>query len=259
MSTGKLIFFDIDNTLVSHVGRSHIPEATREALRLLRRGGHVTAIATARNLCMTRRTAADLAIDLMVCCDGAHGVQDGKTLYEECLSPAFLQKFQEGMSREPENFFALDAEYVYVGWTSKEVEDYLVAQAGFDCRRPPADLRSASVAYMFRPSSLQPGRRDDVDIVEASAIPGCTEFLPRGVSKWSGILKAAEGLGFGRADIITVGDGLNDVEMIQSASVGVAVGAAKEQVKAVADLVVGDIDEGGILEAFQRLDMLQGG
>ena len=44
----KYIFFDIDGTLVSHVGNSHIPEATHEALARLKASGHVLAIATAR-------------------------------------------------------------------------------------------------------------------------------------------------------------------------------------------------------------------
>jgi Cof subfamily protein (haloacid dehalogenase superfamily) len=259
MGARKIIFFDIDNTLVSHVGKSHIPGATAEALRLLRKNGHVTAIATARNLSMARGTARNLEIDLLVCCDGAHVIQGGRTLYERFLSPAFLQNFRDAMSMEPENFFALDAEYVYVGRTSAAVADYLADQAGFDCRRPPEDLQNAYMACMFRPSILQPKYGDGVSATEASAIPGCTEFLPPGVTKWSGVLKAAEGLGFGRGDIITVGDGLNDIEMIQNASVGVAAGAAEARVKAVADLVTGDIDEGGILEAFRKLDMLQEG
>jgi hydroxymethylpyrimidine pyrophosphatase-like HAD family hydrolase len=101
MGFRKLIFFDIDNTLVSHVGESHIPESTGEALRLLTRNGHVAAIATARNLCMTRGTAACLGIDLMVCCDGAHVVRGDRTLYERWLNPSFVQNLRDGMLRAP--------------------------------------------------------------------------------------------------------------------------------------------------------------
>ena len=49
----KYVFFDIDHTLLSHVGTSHIPPETREALRLLKANGHVPALATGRGAFLT--------------------------------------------------------------------------------------------------------------------------------------------------------------------------------------------------------------
>ena len=40
----RYVFFDIDGTLVSYAGGTgHIPDATRRAVELLRRNGHVPA------------------------------------------------------------------------------------------------------------------------------------------------------------------------------------------------------------------------
>lgn len=247
----KLIFFDIDNTLISHAGKSHIPGSTTETVRLLKQNGHIVAIATARNLCMTRKTAVHFEMDLLVCCDGAHVVYKGRTLHDEWLNPNFIRAFRESQTEAPENFWALDAEYIYTARGSEKFTDYLIEQTGFDCRRPAGELQQAYMAYSVFPLTFDCGSN-----VNAITSPAYTEFLPRGTTKWSGILKAAETLNCSEDDIITVGDGLNDLEMIQNASLGIAVGRSDDRLKAVADIVASDIDEGGIFEAFKKLNMI---
>ncbi len=250
MTDRKLIFFDIDNTLVSHVGKSHVPAATTEAVGFLKRSGHVVAIATARNLCMTRKTAVHFGIDLLVCCDGAHVFQGGKTLHEKWLPPEFIRTFRERMARDPDGFSALDAEYVYTGRDSEGFRNYLIEQTGFDCRRAPDDFQRAYMAYAFCPTDLKHAE------VEGFVSPYCTGYLPRGVGKWSGILHAATALGFEPKDIIAVGDGDNDVGMLQNAGLGIAVAKATPKALAAADITAPDIDGGGILKVFKRLDIL---
>ena len=49
-----------------------------------------------------------------------------------------------------------------------------------------------------------------------------------------------------------IGDGLNDVTMLQCAGRGVAMGNAEEAVKAAADEVTGDCDHGGFADAVNR-------
>ena len=44
--TGKLIFFDIDGTLLDH--DKNIPASAKESVRLLQEAGHEVAIATGR-------------------------------------------------------------------------------------------------------------------------------------------------------------------------------------------------------------------
>lgn len=62
------------------------------------------------------------------------------------------------------------------------------------------------------------------------------EIAPKSISKLSGIellLKEGETL----ADVISFGDNYNDIEMLEHSGYGVAVGNAREEVKAIADAV----------------------
>lgn len=79
-------------------------------------------------------------------------------------------------------------------------------------------------------------------------IVGWTAWLdlaPVGVSKASGLEYVAGQLGIDRADVLAIGDGRNDIEMLQWAGRGVAMGQAVDDVKAVADHVTLSVDDDG--------------
>ncbi|HEX2362324.1 MAG TPA: HAD hydrolase family protein [Jiangellaceae bacterium] len=72
------------------------------------------------------------------------------------------------------------------------------------------------------------------------------DIMPEGVSKASGLSTVCENLGLGRADVMAVGDGHNDMEMLAWAGVGVAMGQAPWDVQNVADAVCEGVDEDGV-------------
>ncbi|NLL36967.1 MAG: HAD family hydrolase [Fretibacterium sp.] len=254
----KHLFFDIDGTLVSHVGASHVPAETRAALEGLRAKGHTLAIATARSFFLTRPVAKELEFDLLVCSSGAHVLQGDRTLRAIWLPDSAFEPFRDAASAFPEEAAALDDRWTYSDGVSDELRAYLNDQAGYDCIRPISDLRQAFSFYFFAPSTPPDCRLfhfppPDVTFHRTSHY---AELRAAGTTKWSGILELTRHLGFPQEDIITFGDGSNDMEMLREAGLGVAVGAAHESAKAVADLVTDDIDSGGILNACRTLGLL---
>lgn len=86
-------------------------------------------------------------------------------------------------------------------------------------------------------------------------IVGWTAWLdlaPVGVSKASGLEYVAGQLGIDRADVLAIGDGRNDIEMLQWAGRGVAMGQAVDDVKAVADHVTLSVDDDGAAVELSR-------
>ena len=86
--------------------------------------------------------------------------------------------------------------------------------------------------------------------------PKCRRTVVAGVHKAAAIAVVLDHLGFDQADSIAFGDNLNDLEMLQFAGVGVAMGQASDRVKAVADEVTGSPDEDGIRDGFARHGLL---
>jgi HAD superfamily hydrolase (TIGR01484 family) len=71
------------------------------------------------------------------------------------------------------------------------------------------------------------------------------DLAPVGVSKASGLAYVAEQLGIDAADVLAIGDGRNDLEMLEWAGRGVAMGQAVEEVQDAADAVTATVAEDG--------------
>ena len=61
---------------------------------------------------------------------------------------------------------------------------------------------------------------------------------------------------FQMQDYLAFGDSLNDVEMLQHARIGVAMGNAHEEAKRAADIITRDVSEDGIYHALRQMRLL---
>ncbi len=105
-------------------------------------------------------------------------------------------------------------------------------------RRPPTKLvlvTSAADVDEILPG-LQERWRGRLYVVRSQ--PDYIEFADASVSKSGTLAWLCERLGVAREAVVTLGDGMNDVDMLAWAGLGVAVAEAAEPVRAAADLVV---------------------
>lgn len=77
------------------------------------------------------------------------------------------------------------------------------------------------------------------------------EVFVSGVSKRAGLEAVAARLHVAREEIMAIGDHINDLEMIEWAGLGVAMGNAQPEVKAIADWVTAPLDEDGVAHAIE--------
>ena len=77
------------------------------------------------------------------------------------------------------------------------------------------------------------------------------EIAPEGVTKWAGICRLADEWGIQPAEICAVGDDVNDVPMVVGAGLGVAMGNAVEELKAVADRIAPGHDDEGLASVVE--------
>ena len=82
--------------------------------------------------------------------------------------------------------------------------------------------------------------------------PVYLEILPPGVSKGEALGAACEALAISLPETIAIGDNWNDLEMIEAAGLGVAMGHAPVGVRAKADYVCGTAEEEGVREVIER-------
>ena len=78
------------------------------------------------------------------------------------------------------------------------------------------------------------------------------DLAPVGVDKASGLQHVADKLGVDAADVLAIGDGRNDIEMLQWAGRGVAMGQAVEEVKGAADAETDTVYDDGVVTELAR-------
>ncbi|KAL7174014.1 hypothetical protein ACSBR2_033295 [Camellia fascicularis] len=105
------------------------------------------------------------------------------------------------------------------------------------------------VATTLRPYWSE-ATRDRATVVQA--VPDMLEIVPSGTSKGSGVKMLLDHLGVTANEIMAIGDGENDIEMLVLASLGIALSNGSDKTKAVADVIGVSNDEDEVADAIYR-------
>ena len=102
---------------------------------------------------------------------------------------------------------------------------------------------------------------DFVELAERLGLHGVSYFVgwtawldiaPEGVDKSTGLKVALAQLDLHAGDLLAIGDGRNDIEMLQYAGHGVAMGAAPDEVKLAADETTKSVQDDGAAAILNR-------
>ncbi|EFQ84640.1 Cof-like hydrolase [Aeromicrobium marinum DSM 15272] len=253
----RLVALDVDGTIVD--GTNTLAPAVREAVRAVRDAGIETVISTGRAIPGVIDTTDQLGLE--------HG-------YAVASNGSVVFSYAPVEVMQAVTFDASTA----VREVLEHVPDALVAVEdlgrGFRLNRPfPESEINGSMTLqsidelIAEPVTRVVIRAPDHSTEEFHAIVaklgladtnyyiGYTSWLdiaPKGVSKASGLAYLCGHLGLTSDDVLAVGDGNNDVEMLAWAGHGVAMGQAPPALLEVADEVTGSIDEDGLAAILQR-------
>lgn len=257
-----LVAADLDGTLLAP-DLSHA-DGLPESLTRLRAAGARTVICTGRMFRSARLVAARLGIHEgpVVCYQGAlikdlAGGEDWRHVRMDGMVAAEVVRHVKAMDRHL-NTYIDDLLYVerINDWARQYAEQVEVAintvgdMAVEVERRPPTKLvlvTSAADVDEILPG-LQERWRGRLYVTRSQA--GYIEFTDASVSKSAALAWLCERLGVARGEVVALGDGMNDVDMLEWAGLGVAVEEAAEPVRAAADLVVPRAGVPSLLNGF---------
>jgi HAD superfamily hydrolase (TIGR01484 family) len=266
----RLIALDIDGTLLSWIegqGTTYeeVPPAVRDAVRRAHDAGAHVVLASGRSP-HGMVVVADL-LDL----PGTDPDDDGDPLWVVASNGAVVFRYPPLEVVHEETFDARPA----VEAILREHPSVLVAVeergVGYRVNRPfpvgelSGDMMITEVADLVADRVSRVIIRDPESTAEdfldlarrlglhgTDYVVGWTAWLdlaPVGVSKASGLAHVAAELGIDAADVLAIGDGRNDIEMLRWAGRGVAMGQAVEEVREAADAVTASVyDDGAALE-----------
>lgn len=252
----KIIIFDIDGTIVSYKGKTHIPKETKETLHCLKENGHIVAFATSRDRVAVKRIMAEFEIADAVLNNGAAVISGGTVIFEKRIGRVKSAQIIEKLLWTPFVVFAYDGRRVYEHNASEESKRYISQRAGGgDIIRPLSGRETKLLSLnVYGMAGGAPYVGELPEGVIYNKIQH--EIRAEGTSKSDGVMRLADFLGVKIQDTVAVGDGFNDIDMIRAAGIGAAVGGACAELKNAADIIFDDIDCGGIKKGFENLKLI---
>lgn len=271
----KIIFLDIDGTLISFNGS--LSEKTREALKRAKEAGHTLMLCTGRTRCQIQEELLSEGLfDGMVAAAGAYIEYEGKEIYRKTIEPKLLERLVRNLKQENVALILMEKEHLY-----SSHEDWEVIKSSFERQIPGAleklEETMGNVVLLENYNSLPIVEKvifEDApcpfeQVVEAAGasfdvIPSSFhqevvrsgEISNAGVTKATGIERVLTHLEMKKEDTVAFGDSYNDIEMLDFAAVGVAMGNAPEDVKKAADMVTEDVDKDGLYLGFEKLGLI---
>lgn len=257
ISECKIVFFDIDGTLLD--SRHLIPESTVRSVQELQRAGIETVIATGRTPANFGHIREQLGIHSFVSLNGGYVVREGKVLASNKMQLHHMEQL---------NALATASGHA-ISWIGSE-------QIGLYADHP-------SVGRVFELFGMEippinPNFHQQCDIYQGmlfcseeeitpyvKGIPElnyvrfdqhAVDVMPRHSNKAAGIAHYLKAAGVEAESCIAFGDGLNDIEMLQSVGLGIAMGQAREEVKRAAKRVTHSVDHGGIEAALVDIGLI---
>ncbi len=259
-----LVALDIDGTTVHHDGT--LSERVREAVSDTVSAGHRVVIATGRSVLGALPVIRELGLTRgqAVCSNGAVTI---------ALDP-----------RRPEGYRVVRTETFHPGPVLRRLRDAWpdaqiaveVLGRGFDvCSDFGAGELEGEVRVVgsweelaARPAtrvtfrSASGSAQDFIALADRLGLHGVNyavgftawmDIAAEGVSKASGLERVRRRLRIPAGRTLAVGDQRNDLEMLGWAACGVAMGNAPDEVKAVADLVTGPVEDDGLVTVLDTL------
>lgn len=252
----RLVALDVDGTLLDHDGT--LPAEVRDAVRAVTDSGTRVVLATGRSWHGTLPVVEQLGLQgPSVCSNGAVIVDfppeqivkavtfDPRAVIEkvESYAPGTLIAVEE-IGRG----YRLSGPFPHGDLTGEMVIE---------------DVEQLSSRPVTRIILRDPTRSDGdfVALAERLGLHGVQYYVgysawldiaPEGVTKAAALADVVAELGIDAADVLAVGDGRNDVEMLEWAGRGVAMGQAPTEVQDVADVVTGTYDERGLVTELRR-------
>ncbi|WP_328989494.1 Cof-type HAD-IIB family hydrolase [Kribbella sp. NBC_01245] len=252
----KAVALDIDGTLMDFNER--ITDTLRDAVTRTARQVPII-LATGRSWHMTETVALELGLTegFVVCSNGARTLRypSGELLDERTFDPTRV--IASVRQHAPTALMAVEertAGYRVTG-------HFPHGDLGGEIRVVNDEQLAPEPVTRLIIRDPEQSEADFVQLAERLGLHGVSyavgwtawlDIAPEGVDKSVGLKVALAELGLEAGDLLAMGDGRNDIEMLQFAGLGVAMGSAPDEVKQAADETTKSIQDDGAAAILNR-------
>ncbi|WP_341527428.1 Cof-type HAD-IIB family hydrolase [Nostoc sp. UHCC 0302] len=265
----KLLVVDVDGTIA---GKSNtLSKAVKQAIAAVQARGIQVAIATGRMYCSALRFHQEISSNLPLLAYQGAWIQDPANqkihrnlVVSRKIAHQLLDYFEQPQLRSLLSVHFYVNDQLYVRELTRETQIY--AERSGISPIAVGDLREALTDEPTKVLALS----DDIDVINkllgnlrrqytpaelylTTSVATFFEATNATANKGAAVRYLAEELlGLQTANVMTIGDNFNDVEMLEYAGIGVAMGNAPAEVQAIAKWVAPSVEEEGAAVAIEK-------
>ena len=261
----KLVAVDLDGTLLDD--NKEIDDATLASIRQAISKGVYFVFASGRPLITQRRFYDKIKIDMpVIACNG------GAIAYPSIDDIIINEHFKKDILIELVNYFN-KSNKSFIAWSNNtlycnKINEYTTSYHDA-CKHANVTVNLIEDYNYFYNLDINKliviDKRENIQLflkeVRKDIKDKCSyftsqsyflEFVPYGIDKGVALKKLANYLGIKQEEVIAIGDGANDLSMIEYAALGVAMGNASDYVKEKANYITSDNNHQGIKEVLDK-------
>ena len=264
----KLLVLDVDGTLLNDA--KEISKRTLASLLKVQQMGIRVALASGRPTYGLMPLAKILELGnyggFIISYNGGQiiNAQNGEILFERRINPEMLPYLEK---KARKNNFAIFTYHDDTILTHSTDNEHVRAEANFNNLKITQE-EEFSTAIDFAPCKCILVSNDEEALKDLEehwkkrldgtldvfcSEPYFLEVVPCGIDKANTLGVLLSYLNIAREEVIAIGDGVCDVNMLQVAGLGIAMGHAQDSVKVCADYVTASNEEDGVAQSVEKL------
>lgn len=259
--TKKIIFFDIDGTLLSETTKT-IPESAVEAIHRAQKNGHLAVVNTGRTAVLLEKEILDIGFDGYICGCGTKIWYQGETLFHKSVDTAQVPHIVDVLRRcKIDGILEGDKNLFFDKKENMWTEEWTNFESRFDGIAKSWDSAKISMDKLYTltnpQSSLEEFKQElgtIFDFIDRER--GFYELVPKGCTKASGIKGLLDYLGMELKDTFSIGDSNNDLPMLDYTAVSIAMGAHSQGIHDRVDYITKTVEEDGIYHALSHYALI---
>lgn len=268
------IFIDIDGTLCDFNGV--VPDSAITAIKAARENGHKVLLCTGRAKSEIYPFILEIGFDGLVCSAGAYVECDNKVIFHKSIEEDKIKMLIDSLQKDKIPFILETNQGVFI-----KKEDAKVLQDIFMAGRKAMNIdanefvkilnevddiskinKVNKVLFFQAKKSIEQMQEELKEhfliLPNSIGVFGrySGEISDKNINKSTGIQKVLEYYGKTKETVIAFGDGANDMEMLEFAHIGIAMGNAWEYLKKRADDITDSVSENGIYNSFKKYKLI---
>ena len=223
----KILFFDIDGTLLE-LGQKEMHQELVDALNLVKEKGIKIILATGRAPLVVPKFHG-IEFDGVLSFNGSYCFTKNELIYKNPMDKKDIQTFVDNAKK-------LNKAVTLAGINkNEEIYQMMVATTENQDELILENTTTLKVARWWHKAC---------------------DIIPCNGGKDIGIQKILDYFNFTKDEAMAFGDGGNDISMLKYVGTGIAMGNAKDNVKAIADYITDSVQEDGIVSALKHFEII---